>query len=170
MSFIVTNSRFLLVSAVLVDSPVWLLPKWHTWNCLGKTGTFHPKLLINFFSLSIVGQIDWHAFGNSQDRLVLRWSQADLRAYSELILPACYVPGASTRFCTDRTSQRIPKYGIPIATKATSRAIAKNTISGTDITSNPFTILNNTPSDMLQKVMRDLNIVVEDVQWRSQDL
>jgi len=63
-----------------------------------------------------------------------------------------------------RTSQRIARDGIPIAAKATSRAIAKNTISGTDITSNPFTILNNTPSDMLQKVMRDLNIVVEDVE------
>ena len=69
-----------------------------------------------------------------------------------------------------RTSQRIARDGIPIAAKATSRAIAKNTISGTDNNSNLFIILNNTPSDMLQKVMRDLNIVVEDVQWRSQDL
>ena len=45
----------------LVDFPIWLLPKQHTWNCLGKTGMFHLKLLINFLSLSIAGQIDWHA-------------------------------------------------------------------------------------------------------------
>ena len=42
---------------------VWLLPKWCTRNCLGKTSMFHLKLLINFLSLSIVGQIDWHALG-----------------------------------------------------------------------------------------------------------
>ena len=46
----------------LVNFLVWLLSKQHTWNCLGKTSMFHPKLLINFLSLSIVGQIDWHAF------------------------------------------------------------------------------------------------------------
>ena len=63
---------------------------------------FHLKLLINFLSLSIVGQIDWHAFGNSQDRLVLRWSQADLQPCSiKQILRACCVPGASTHFCAD---------------------------------------------------------------------
>ena len=55
----------------LVDLPVWLLLKWHTCNCLGKTGMFCPKLLITFLSLSILGQIDWHALGNSQDRLAL---------------------------------------------------------------------------------------------------
>ena len=38
----------------------------------GQTSMFHPKLLINFLSLSIIGQIDWHALGNSQDRLLLR--------------------------------------------------------------------------------------------------
>ena len=64
---------------------------------------FHLKLLINFLSLSIAGQIDWHALGrNSQGRLVLRWSQADLQPYSiKQILPACCVLDASTRFCAD---------------------------------------------------------------------
>ena len=46
----------------LVDPSVWLLLKQHTWNCLGNTGMFHRKLLISFLSLSIAGQIDWHAF------------------------------------------------------------------------------------------------------------
>ena len=72
MSFTVLNSRFLRVSAVSSIFPVWLLPKRHTWNYLGKTDMFHLKLLINFLSLSIAGQIDWHAFENSQGRLVLR--------------------------------------------------------------------------------------------------
>ena len=103
MSFTILNSWFLLVSTVLVDFPVWLLLKRHTWNYLGKTGMFHPKLLINFFSLSIAGQIDWYALRrNSQGRLVLRWSQADLQpCFVKQILPACCVPGASTRFCAD---------------------------------------------------------------------
>ena len=30
---------------------------------LGKTGMFYLKLLINFLSLLIAGQIDWHALG-----------------------------------------------------------------------------------------------------------
>ena len=52
---------------------------------------FHLKLLINFLSLSIAGQIDWYALGrNSQGRLVLRWSQADLQPCSiKQIISAC---------------------------------------------------------------------------------
>ena len=106
MSFTVPNSWFLLVLAILVDFPVWLLPKRHTWNCLGKTSMFHPKLLINFLSLSIAGQIGWHALRrNSQGRLVLRWSQVDLQPCSiKQILLACCVPGVLTRFCIDTHS------------------------------------------------------------------
>lgn len=67
-----------------------------------------------------------------------------------------------------RTSKRIPKDRIPIAEKASSRAIAKNNISGFTSYSNPFTILNNTPTAMLHNVMKYLNIVVEDVEEQIQ--
>jgi hypothetical protein len=63
-----------------------------------------------------------------------------------------------------RASQRIPKDGIPVAEKASMRATAKNNISGITISPNPFTILDNTPSVVLQHVLSDLNIVVEDVE------
>ena len=66
MSFLVRNQSISSRIGYLVDFPIWLLPKQHTWNCLDKTGMFHLKLLINFLSLSIAGQIAWHAFGNSQ--------------------------------------------------------------------------------------------------------
>ena len=65
MSVAVLNRRFLLISAILVDFPVWLLPKRHTWNCLGKISRFYLKLLINFLSLSIAGQIDRHTLGRN---------------------------------------------------------------------------------------------------------
>ena len=55
----------------------------------GKTGMFHPKLLINF-SLLINCRSNWLArLQDSQDRLVLCWSQTDLR-----IIPACCVSSA----------------------------------------------------------------------------
>jgi hypothetical protein len=60
-----------------------------------------------------------------------------------------------------RTSKRLLKDGIPIAEKATARAIAKNTILGNS-SSNPFTVLGNTPTDVLENVLNDLNIVVND--------
>jgi len=56
-----------------------------------------------------------------------------------------------------RTSSRVPKDGIPIATKATNRVKALNDCSGTS-SQNPFTILNNTSSDALQKVICDLDL------------
>lgn len=63
-----------------------------------------------------------------------------------------------------RTSKRIPRDGVPIAEKASSRAMAKNNITGTSNLPNPFTILNSTPIPILQSVMSDLNIVVENVE------
>ena len=58
----------------------------------------HPKLLINFLSLSIAGQIDGHTLGrNSHDRLVLHWRQADLRAHPKQILLTCRVSTFSCR-------------------------------------------------------------------------
>jgi len=67
-------------------------------------------------------------------------------------------PVVATRF-----SKRIPRDGIPIAEKASSRAVAKNTILGTS-PSNPFVILSNTPSALLENVLSDLNIVVDDAE------
>ena len=59
---------------------------------LAHTSMFHLKLLINFISLSIAGS-NWLArLGrNTQDRLTLCWSQADLQAHPKQILPACHV-------------------------------------------------------------------------------
>lgn len=55
-----------------------------------------------------------------------------------------------------RTSQRVPRDGIPIATKATHRAMAKDNILGSS--KNPFTILNDIPNATLQDVLMDLVI------------
>jgi hypothetical protein len=61
-----------------------------------------------------------------------------------------------------RTSSRIARDGVPIATKAKNRAIARNCILGTTsvapASSNPFTILNNTSISSLQEVMVDLDL------------
>lgn len=62
-----------------------------------------------------------------------------------------------------RTSQRIPKDGISITQKATSRAIAKNSMAGNNKQSNPFTVLSNT-SVSLPEVLSDLNIVGDNVE------
>ena len=124
MSFIVRKQSISSRIGYLIDFPIWLLPKWHTWNYLGKIGMFHLKLLINFLSLSIVGQIDWHAFENSEGRLVQRWSQADLQPCSiKQILLACCVPGALTHFCTDTHSGSpggTPQSSWQLTTTATS--------------------------------------------------
>jgi hypothetical protein len=64
-----------------------------------------------------------------------------------------------------RTSKRLLKDGIPIAEKAAARAIAKNTILGNS-SSNPFTVLGNTPTNVLKNVPNDLNIVVNDARER----
>ena len=62
---------------------------------------FHPKLLINFLSLSIVGQIDWHAFRIHR----IDWScceaKQDLWVDHAQIVPSCYVIGASPHFCVN---------------------------------------------------------------------
>jgi hypothetical protein len=63
-----------------------------------------------------------------------------------------------------RTSSRVPRDGIPVAIKATNRAIAKNTITGTTSNPNPFNVLNNTSNDHLEKVILDLDIEVEDIE------
>jgi hypothetical protein len=56
-----------------------------------------------------------------------------------------------------RVSNRTPRDGIPIAERASMRTSARNNISGM-ITQNLFIVLNNTPDDMLQSVIDDLDI------------
>ena len=63
-----------------------------------------------------------------------------------------------------RTSSRVPRDGIPIATKAANRAKAMNTITGAITTTNPFTVLNNASTAFLEKVIIDLDIEVENVE------
>ena len=60
-----------------------------------------------------------------------------------------------------RTSQRVLRDGIPIATKAENRAMAKNILSGD--THNPFTVLNSTPNAILHKVLMDLELESENL-------
>jgi hypothetical protein len=52
-----------------------------------------------------------------------------------------------------RTSSMLPRDGIPVATKAANKAVARNTIPGNSTLSNPFTLLNNTPSCYLGKLL-----------------
>jgi hypothetical protein len=60
-----------------------------------------------------------------------------------------------------RTSSRVPRDGVPIATKATQRAMARNTVSGT--THNSFIILNSTPNFILQSIITDLDLEIENM-------
>jgi hypothetical protein len=60
-----------------------------------------------------------------------------------------------------RTSSRVPRDGVPIATKAAQRVMTKNTRSGTN--KNSFTILNNCPNSILQAVISDLNLEMGNV-------
>ena len=102
----VLNSRFSSRIGYLVDFPVWLLPKRHTWKCLGKDQHV-PPWITDKLSLLVNCRSNWlHALRrNSQGRLVLRWSQADLQPCSiKQILLACCVPGTLTRFCADTHS------------------------------------------------------------------
>jgi hypothetical protein len=62
-----------------------------------------------------------------------------------------------------RTSKRVPRDGVLIATKATNRAMAKNDTSGTSASHNPFTVLNNSGCSILQDVMSDLDIVADNL-------
>lgn len=63
-----------------------------------------------------------------------------------------------------RTSSRVPRDEIPIAKKATNRAMAKDCYSGNSGSSNPFTVLNNTPIVLLQQVIGDLDISIDNVE------
>lgn len=63
-----------------------------------------------------------------------------------------------------RTSSRVPRDGVPVATKATNRATARNNNTGKSNISNPFTLLNNKPSSFLEKVIVDLDKEIEDVE------
>jgi hypothetical protein len=63
-----------------------------------------------------------------------------------------------------RTSQRILRDGVPVVEKAALRASAKNYILGNNSSANSFTILQNTPSDVLQNLVSDMNIVVENIE------
>ena len=60
-----------------------------------------------------------------------------------------------------RTSQRVLRDGIPIATKAANRAMAKNSLSGD--THNPFIVLNSTPNAILHEVLMDLELKSENL-------
>jgi hypothetical protein len=64
MSFTVLNSDFFLYWLFSRFSHL-AAPEVAHLELSGQASMFHLKLLINFLSLSIVGQIDWHAFGNS---------------------------------------------------------------------------------------------------------
>lgn len=61
-----------------------------------------------------------------------------------------------------RTSNRVLRDGIPITIKAANRVKALNEISGKP-SYNPFTVLNNTSNADLQKVVKDLDIEVVDM-------
>jgi hypothetical protein len=61
-----------------------------------------------------------------------------------------------------RTSNRVLRDGIPISIKAANRVKALNEISGKP-SYNPFTVLNNTSNADLQKVVKDLDIEVVDM-------
>jgi hypothetical protein len=60
-----------------------------------------------------------------------------------------------------RTSSRIPRDGVPIATKAAQRVMTKNT--GASTNKNSFTILNNCPNSILQAVISDLDLEMDNV-------
>lgn len=63
-----------------------------------------------------------------------------------------------------RTSSRIPRDGRSITEKATSRVMAKNTITGiTQKHANPFTVLNNADDAVLSQILGDLNVEVTNV-------
>jgi hypothetical protein len=63
-----------------------------------------------------------------------------------------------------RTSMRIPRDGIPVAVKASARVAARDNFLGIANTSNPFTVLNSTPTSLLQSVIADLNIEGDNVE------
>lgn len=67
-----------------------------------------------------------------------------------------------------RASSRITRDGVPIATKAEKRVMAKNYIPGnkttSDPTNNPFTILNNASTSSLHEVMIDLDLAVDNIE------
>jgi hypothetical protein len=62
-----------------------------------------------------------------------------------------------------RASSRIPRDGIPIATKAMHRARDWDNISTGMFPTNPFTVLNSIPNDELNKVLVDLDIDIENL-------
>lgn len=63
-----------------------------------------------------------------------------------------------------RTSNRVPRDGIPIATKAANRAKNRNITTGTVSNGNPFTVLNSTATANLKKVVLDLDLDIGDVE------
>jgi hypothetical protein len=63
-----------------------------------------------------------------------------------------------------RTSSRVPRDGIPIATKAINRAKAKGNTTSIVSSQNPFTVLNDTATTSLKEVILDLDIEVENVE------
>jgi hypothetical protein len=58
----------------------------------------------------------------------------------------------------------VPRDGIPIATKATNRAKAKNNTTSSASSQNPFTALNNVDTASLKEVILDIDIEVENVE------
>jgi hypothetical protein len=63
-----------------------------------------------------------------------------------------------------RTSSRVPRDGIPIATKAINKAKAKDNTTCIISSQNPFTVLNDTATASLKEVILDLDIEVENVE------
>lgn len=61
-----------------------------------------------------------------------------------------------------RTSSRIPRDGIPIAKKASKRAMEKNNILSISL-QNPLTVLNNTPNAALHSIISDLDIDIDNI-------
>jgi hypothetical protein len=60
-----------------------------------------------------------------------------------------------------RTSSRVPRDGVLIATKAANRVMERNNMVGT--TQNSFSIQNNTPNSFLQSVIADLDLEIDNM-------
>jgi hypothetical protein len=63
-----------------------------------------------------------------------------------------------------RTSSRVPRDGIPIATKAINKAKAKDNTTCIVSSQNSFIVLNDTATASLKEVILDLDIEVENVE------
>ena len=83
----------------LVDSLIHRL-SGHILELFGATPTCSTLNYWLFSHCQLQGQIDWHAFGLKTNQSCV-WSQADLRAYSKQIFPACCVLQTLSHFCVN---------------------------------------------------------------------